>query len=305
MANPVLSLAAFAARILPDPAKQALYRIKPLAGLIRAGLNRAAPTGLAPVTIAAGDLAGYTFRLDLQTEKDYWLGTYEPELQAALPHLVRPGDTVFDVGANIGYVSLLLAKAAGAAGRVVAFEALPENVARLRENLALNGREAQVTVVPAAVTQAAGPVRFLVHASGGMGKAAGSAGRTDEPYQAEISVPGLSLDEFVFAGGNPPPQVVKMDIEGGEVLALPGMRRALAEARPRLLMELHGPESARAAWEALTAAGYRIAWMKPGFPPVPSLDEMGWKAYIVAFPPQSPLPLGAPSGDNKGRGEGG
>ena len=134
-----------------------------------------------------------------------------------------------------------------------------------------------------AVTELAGPVRFLVHASGGMGKAAGSAGRADQ-YQSEISVPGISLDEFVYGQGNPPPQVVKMDIEGGEVLALPGMRRVLAEARPLMLMELHGPESSRAAWETLTAAGYTICWMRRGYPVVPSLEAMGWKAYIVAKP---------------------
>ncbi len=76
-----------------------------------------------------------------------------------------------------------------------------------------------------------------------------------------------------------------MDIEGGEVLALPGMARLLREARPLLLMELHGQEFSRAAWDSLTAAGYKICWMRGDFPPIASLDEMGWKAYIVAFPP--------------------
>jgi hypothetical protein len=116
-----------------------------------------------------------------------------------------------------------------------------------------------------------------------MGKAEGSAGRND-PYSSEITIDGISLDAFVFSAGNPPPNVVKMDIEGGEVMALPGMRRVLQEARPLLLMELHGPESARAAWEALTASGYTISWMKRGFPRVPALEAMGWKAYIVARP---------------------
>jgi FkbM family methyltransferase len=304
MANPVLALASIAARVLPASFKQAIYKSGPLASLIRRTLNRAAPTSLAQVRIAAGDLAGYTLLLDMQTEKDYWLGTYEPELQAALHDLIRPGDTVYDVGANIGYVTLLLGRAAGEAGRVYAFEALPENVARLRANVTLNGMQARVMVMPGAVTQASGPVRFYVHASGGMGKAAGSAGRTDEPYPSEISVPGLSLDEFAYARGNPPPQVVKMDIEGGEVLALPGMRRVLAEARPVMLMELHGPESARLAWETLTAAGYDLCWMKPGYPRVPSLEALDWKAYIVARP-ISPLPAQRPRrGLGEGRGEG-
>lgn len=279
----ILSLAAFTARILPASFIQAIYRIKPLARLVRRGLNRAAPSGLTEVTIAAGDLAGYTIRLDMQVDKDYWLGTYEPELQSALRELVPAGAVVYDVGANIGYVSLLLAKAAGEKGRVYAFEALPSNLEQLLRNVELNRMQARVTVVPGAVTQAPGPVCFLVHASGGMGKAAGSAGREDL-YQAEITVDGISLDDFVYGQGNPPPQVVKMDIEGGEVLALPGMARLLTDARPLMLMELHGPESSRAAWETLTAAGYEIRWMQKGFPPIPSLEAMGWKAYIVAKP---------------------
>ncbi len=288
MTNPLLSLASFFARLLPLSWKQAIYKIGPLARWIRGGLNRAAPTGLTVTRVAAGGLAGYSLLLDLQTEKDYWLGTYEPELQTALRDLVPAGAVAYDVGANIGYVSLLLARAVGERGRVFAFEALPANVERLRRNLDLNDLSARVTVVAAAVTQAAGPVRFLVHASGGMGKAEGSAGRREEVYLSEITVDGLSLDEFVYAQGNPPPQVVKLDIEGGEVLALPGMRRVLTEGRPLVLMELHGPESARAAWEALTAAGYRICWMKRGYPPVASLEALDWKAYLVAMPPQSP-----------------
>lgn len=283
MRKTFLNAAAFAAKILPASFKQAIYNFKPLARLIRRGLNKAAPSGLSEVQVAAGDLAGFTLLLDMQTEKDYWLGTYEPDLQSALRELIAPGWVIYDVGANIGYVSLLLAKAAGESGRVFAFEALPTNVERLRRNVELNRMGSRVAVVAGAVTQAAGPVRFLVHESGGMGKAEGSAGREDQ-YRAEVIVEGLSLDEFVFERGNPPPQAVKMDIEGGEVLALPGMRRLLAEVRPLMLMELHGPESARAAWEALTAAGYEICWMRRGFPVVPSLEAMGWKAYIVARP---------------------
>ena len=283
----LLNSAALAARILPNSIKQAIYKVKPLARLIRGGLNRAAPSGLVEVRVAGGDLAGFTIRLDMQVDKDYWLGTYEPQLQSALRELIPAGAVIFDVGANIGYVSLLLAKAAGEAGKIFAFEALPSNVEQLQRNLALNGMEGRVTVIASAVTQAPGPVRFLVHASGGMGKAAGSAGR-DDNYESEVTVPGISLDEFVYGQGNPPPQAVKMDIEGGEVLALAGMPRLLAEARPRMLMELHGPESSRVAWETLSAAGYEICWMRPGCPPVPSLEALGWKAYIVAKPALHP-----------------
>jgi FkbM family methyltransferase len=283
MNQSLLSLAAWAARILPDWAKRSIYRIGPLARLVRGELNRAAPTGLNPVTIAAGELAGMRLSLDLQTEKDYWLGTYETELQAALRELVQPKSVAYDVGANIGYISLMLARRVGPQGRVFAFEALPENVARLRENLALNAMEPQVTVVPGAVVDRAGTVSFLVAPSGGMGKAEGSAGRHDVKYNQAIDVTGLSLDEFVFKKGNLPPRLIKIDIEGGEVLALPGMRRVLEEIHPMILMELHGPEAAEVAWSVLRAANYRICRMQVGFPMVTELDELDWKAYLVGF----------------------
>jgi len=283
MENLLLSIAAFAAKILPTRFKQAIYQNKPLASFIRRGLNRLAPSGLTQVKVAAGGLAGYTILLDMQIDKDYWLGTYEPELQAAISALIQPGSVIYDVGANIGYISLLLAKAAGEHGHVYAFEALPENVERWHKNIALNRMESRLSLYAGAVTGASGPVRFLVHASDGMGKVAGSAGRADK-YQSEVTVPGISLDEFVYVQGNSPPQVIKLDIEGGEVLALPGMRRVMAAARPLMLVELHGPESSRLAWETLTAAGYTICWMRPGYPAVPSLQAIGWKAYIVAKP---------------------
>ena len=303
----ILSLAAWAARTLPGWAKHSIYRVRPLARLVRGGLNRAAPVGLSVVSIAAGELKGMQLLLDMQTEKDYWLGTYEVELQAALRELVKPGMTAYDVGANIGYISLILARLVGASGRVYAFEALPENVERLRENLRLNGvfdetltptsslRSAtsstqerkmggKVAVISAAVTDRAGPVNFLVGPSGGMGKAEGSAGRQDVVYQDTLTVAGISLDEFVFQQGYPAPQVIKIDIEGGEVLALPGMQRLLMEYHPLALLELHGPESALAVWTTFQSAGYRICQMAPGFPVVVSVDDLNWKAYLVAIP---------------------
>jgi hypothetical protein len=92
------------------------------------------------------------------------------------------------------------------------------------------------------------------------------------------------LDGIVFEEGNPAPDVVKMDIEGGEVLAIPGMRRVLREQRPVVLLELHGPESARIAWESFTEAGYKILHMSSGYPEIPGLAALSWKSYIVAKP---------------------
>ncbi len=282
MTHPLLSLAALAARLLPTSVKKALYGFRPLAQAIRVSLNRAAPAGLTPVRVAAGSLQGIELVLNLQEEKDYWLGTYEPGLMAAIADLVQPAMVAYDVGANIGYISLMLARAVGESGQVFAFEALPANLERLQNHLERNGVTARIKTIHAAVVESTRPVQFLLGPSDGMGKAEGSPGR-QAAYSGSIQVPGLCLDDFVYAQGNPAPQVVKMDIEGGEVLALPGMRRILRQARPILLLEIHGPEAAQVAWEELTAAGYRLCHMSKGYPPIASLAALDWKAYIVAL----------------------
>jgi FkbM family methyltransferase len=284
MTNIILNLAAAASQRLPMPVKRSLYRITPLARVIRAGLNRAAPQGLTEIEVAAGALAGRRLSLNLKEEKDYWLGTYEPNLQQAIAELVKPGMVAYDVGANIGYITLLLAQAVGASGQVISFEALPDNVERLLGNLALNKLEARVQVEAVAVVDHSRRVEFLVGPSGGMGKAQGSAGRQSIKYARTLEVPGLSLDEFVFQLGHPEPQIIKIDIEGGEVLALPGMLRLLKEAKPLILMELHGADAAKFCWQALVQAGYQIGRMAPGFPAVSGWESLDWKSYLVAFP---------------------
>jgi FkbM family methyltransferase len=284
MPNVILRLAAAAAQRLPMPVKRSLYRITPLARMIRSGLNLAVPQGLTTIEVAGGALAGRSLSLNLQEEKDYWLGTYEPDLQQAITELVKPGMVAYDVGANIGYITLLLAQAVGETGQVISFEPLPDNVERLLANLTLNNLEQRVQVEAAAVVDRSRKVEFLVGPSGGMGKARGSTGRQNVQYSKTLEVPGLSLDEFVYQLGRPEPQIIKMDIEGGEVLALPGMARLLKEAKPLILMELHGVEAAQFCWEALVQAGYQIGRMAPGFPAVSAWESLNWKSYLVAFP---------------------
>ena len=84
-----LSLAARAARNMPGWARRAIYRSGPLARALRRSLNRAAPQGLSIVTVAGGPLAGMRLELNLQAEKEYWLGTYEPDLQQAAADWIK------------------------------------------------------------------------------------------------------------------------------------------------------------------------------------------------------------------------
>ncbi len=280
MANPLMSLAAAAARWLPAPVKRALYRLGPVSSGLRASLNRAAPVGLSETEVAGGSLKGTRLLLNLQTEKDYWLGTYEVDLQKTVIDFAKPGMVAYDLGANIGYISFLFAKAVGSNGKVFAFEPLPINQDRLRKNLELNPT-VKIELVLNAVAEESGKRQFLVHSSGGMGKIEGANGRQTE-YPNQIHVDCVSLDDFVYKQGNPKPNIIKIDIEGGEGLALQGMGRLLREAKPILIIELHGKEAGQTCWQILTEAGYKISKLKNGYPRVASPSELDWKSYILA-----------------------
>ncbi len=280
MTNPLMSLAAAAARWLPAPVKRALYHLGPVSSQLRAALNRAAPAGLTETEVAGGSLKGTHLLLDLQAEKDYWLGTYEVDLQKTVINFAKPGMVAYDLGANIGYISFLLAKAVGSSGKVFAFEPLPVNQDRLRKNLALNPGM-NIELVPKAVAKESGTRQFLVHSSGGMGKIEGANGRQAQ-YQNQIDVDCISVDDFIYKQGNPKPDIIKIDIEGGEGLALHGMGRLLGETKPILIIELHGKEAARTCWQILTSAGYKIFRLKSGYPQVANPGELDWKSYLLA-----------------------
>jgi FkbM family methyltransferase len=285
----ILRLAAWLARLLPMALKRGLYRHPFVARAIRKTLNTAAPQGLSAVKVAAGALAGFHLHLDLKTEKDYWLGTYEPDLQIAARDFFRSGEVVYDVGANIGYISLMAARIVGENGRVYAFEALPANLERLKEHIALNHLEDRITAIHAAVTERVGEAIFLAHASGAMGKAEGSAGR-ETTYSQHLRVPSVTLDHFVFKQGHPPPHTVKMDIEGGEGLALAGMQHLLTESKPTLLIELHGEQAARQVWKQLAAHAYRLHSMRKPYTHVDNVERLDWKAYVIAIPQENQPP---------------
>jgi hypothetical protein len=138
--------------------------------------------------------------------------------------------------------------------------------------------------VNAAVTDHSGDVEFLIGPSSAMGKVQGSSGRNSFDYQDRILIEGISIDEYVEKSGIPSPNIIKLDIEGGEVLALNGMDELLINKKPILFIELHGLESAEMCWEILQMANYRICLMKDDFPQVNSIDELDWKSYLLAFP---------------------
>ncbi len=235
--------------------RAAAYKVPFLSDGVRRVLTWAAPEGRAVVVVAAGIAAGVRLRLDLKTEKYYWLGTHEVAVQQALTRKAKPGMTVYDVGAHLGFFALGLARLVGRAGRVVAFDPLPENIRVLRANLALNPNlTSNVQVVQAAVANVSGQLRLYGGSDPSRARLASPPAGPEDSQE----VASLTLDEFVFHRGAPAPQLVKLDVEGAEGMALEGARRLLREIKPVWILEVHGAEAAQSVWEELRRADYKL-----------------------------------------------
>jgi FkbM family methyltransferase len=208
----------------------------------------------------------------------------EPQVEKAYLELLRPGDVVYDVGANIGWYSLLAARTVGASGSVLAFEPSLENALLAQQNAAVNGF-ANMTVVPAALTDREGWMSFVQKGSL-EGRLESGGGETEGEHPARgrarlegrTLVPVTTLDAWLEQTGQPPPNVVKIDVEGAEAGVLRGMKLTLASAMPTLIIELHGTREAVA--EQLDGAGYRHSVIERD---VPTREAPSW-AHVLAVP---------------------
>jgi FkbM family methyltransferase len=276
---PAVAAVAATAGLIPRRIRLLFYRLGPLTRGMRRLVNRAVPEGPQPVQVAAGELRGRWLVLDLQVDKDLWLGNYEPDVSRAIRDLAPAGSVAYDLGANLGYTALLLAEAVGPAGRVVAFEPLPQNVSRLKRAFELNGIESRLTVVAAAVGAESGRAAFRVQASDSMGRLEQGPERGDD-LGGTIPVEVVAVDEYIYGKGNPAPLFVKMDLEGGEGGALAGMSRLLREKRPVLVIELHGLQAGEEVGRVLSAAGYRLHRLEAGRP---SIEGGALPKHILAL----------------------
>lgn len=220
--------------LIPRGLKRAIKRLAP--GIVRwvyDFLQSATPAGLQQVRIQGGPLKGRLFTCSLRFERPYFVGNWEPEVAETLERYLNPGDTFLDVGGHVGYTAMVAAVAVGERGRVVTFEANPDNARVIRLNLAANPDLApRIRVEEVAAWDSTGRAGFE-------GQAGSTVGHVVDSGQSGMAtVRTTRLDEFVDASGLDC-AFVKMDIEGGEVRALPGMTGLFASKRPVLLVEIH------------------------------------------------------------------
>ena len=156
-------------------------------------------------------------------------GEYEPHLTAVFERYCRPGMTVVDVGANLGYYSLLAARLVGPSGRVVALEPNSENCRLLLSSLRRSGL-GNVQVLPVAADVEKGWAYYSTH----VGSNGGLIDDGDLLTRPGVVVPTFRLDDLV-AG---PVGLVKMDVEGAEGRVVRGATRLIEHERPIVTTEL-------------------------------------------------------------------
>lgn len=225
--------------------------------------------GRAPVPIAGGlGHLLYVSTADLPLDHAHAglivRGTLEPPVQEALRRLLAPGDVFFDVGANIGFFTILGARLVGPSGRVVAFEPVPACARAVARNIALNGF-GHAEIREEAVGAAGGRAQLLVVGEASWSHLASTGRHADVRDEIDVSV--VAIDDLVREGTIPPPDVLKIDTEGAELQALEGMRSVLETYRPSIVCELHDTNEEFVA--AMDAMGY-VATNLEGPQPVAS-----------------------------------
>ena len=163
---------------------------------------------------------------------------YEPSVRSAIDSFVRPGDVCYDIGANQGLWSLRMAEKAGPHGQVFAFEPIAGNVASMKANATLSG--CTIEICAFALGDRDGAVEMHLPPD------VGSASLAAHGSAADImTVEMRRLDDVWRSQGCPDVSLVKLDVEGAEVLVLKGASAFMAQVQPVVCCEIN-PERLKA-----------------------------------------------------------
>lgn len=221
----------YARRLRSNPASRALMRFG------------AGWYARAPVPISGGGLCELLyvdttdFPLDHAHAGLIVRGTLELSVQEALRRTLRRGGVFYDIGANVGFFTLVGARIVGEHGRVIAFEPVPSCARAVARNIELN-ELAQAQIREVAVGAADGQATLLVVGEASWSHMESTRERHRD-VRAEVDVTVVSIDSLVAAGTIPPPDVLKIDTEGAEIEIVEGMRETLERHGPSVICELH------------------------------------------------------------------
>lgn len=180
----------------------------------------------------------------------FWLGSYEPHMQNCIAAEVKPGGVFYDIGANVGFYTLLASDLVKQ-GKVVAFEPLTANVVYLKRHVQLNAVR-NVEVMQLAICDHEGFSSFESEKTRLMGRL-----KADGACRVQTA----SLDSLLDDGIIAPPNYVKMDIEGAELQALLGGRTCFQRHKPILFLATHGADITRECGQLLQSWNFSLQYI--------------------------------------------
>jgi FkbM family methyltransferase len=210
--------------------------------------------------INGGPAAGLAFEVTLPVDKAIWTGTYERVFAEVLAGAVKRGGVCYDIGGYRGYMAGVMA--AAGASQVVVFEPLPANQQAIRRLCTLNPT-LPVELLCLAVGKEDGLAHLAMMPDRSMAKLATSPFQPDADALDEIEVRLRTIDALVREATIPPPDLVKIDVEGAECDVLAGAAETLRRWRPTVLLEAHSGSLEDECACTLRSLGYPVRRVGP------------------------------------------
>nr|WP_319374731.1 FkbM family methyltransferase [uncultured Methanobacterium sp.] len=158
------------------------------------------------------------------------LGSFEFEKQVLFEKTINESDIIYDIGANVGFYTLLSSVIVGNTGKVIAFEPVPRNINYLKKHLKINNCH-NVEVMELAVSNKEGISNFKVE------KDSFSAGKLSD--SGNLTIKTIALDDLLLEKKISPPDVLKIDVEGSEMLVFEGAKNLITEYAPKIFLATH------------------------------------------------------------------
>jgi FkbM family methyltransferase len=193
------------------------------------------------VQIEHGPAAGLWISLNPRTGKSVLLGEGDPRVQQALAEYLRPGMVFYDLGANVGFFSLLASRLVGAEGHVFSFEPDPILFLRLRQNLEHNGFRQAVAEERAIWNKSATLPFTCADTSESPDRALGHVSLVPPQPPNTIQIACVSLDDYCAT--HPGPNFIRCDVQGAECEVFQGASNILRQWHPVIVCEMHSMEN--------------------------------------------------------------
>lgn len=185
-----------------------------------------------------------------------YFNLYEQKQTEEFLNHIEEGNIVFDIGANVGYYTLLSSRNIGVKGKVFSFEPLVRNLSYLYRHVELNKLE-NVIILPVACSESSSFTTFSFGRNEAQGYLVKNNWKGNFSFQLHTYVQTISIDEFVRNSGYIP-HILKIDVEGAELLVLKGAKETFSSTKPKIFLSIHTAELEKKCIEYLKDFGYKF-----------------------------------------------